>query len=149
MRIWSLFNFCSCFGSNCASKTLAKVIHSILTRLSLHAWCYKCFLPLVLCRTLRFVIILFCHTNNMSQGAGNLVDLMQHSMAKYGDNTGTRSLVKAVPAEKKCETYYAILGRQLGKWYCKVVKLKFICNPVLGLYCNCCLCILSLMEKEK
>ena len=57
----------------------------------------------------------FCHTNNMSQGAGNLVDLMQHSMAKYGDNTGTRSLVKAVPAEKKRETYYAILGRQLGK----------------------------------
>ena len=51
----------------------------------------------------------------MPQGAGNLVDLMQHSMAKYGDNTGTRSLVKAVPAEKKRETYYAILERQLGK----------------------------------
>ena len=64
---------------------------------------------------LRFVVNFFLHTNNMSQGAGNLVDLMQHSMAKYGDNTGTRSLVKAVPAEKKRETYYAILGRQLGK----------------------------------
>lgn len=90
-----------------------KVIGNLSLPDAISAFFHLCFVAHLEYPKVRYQF--FCHTNNMSQGAGNLVDLMQHSMAKYGDNTGTRSLVKAVSAEKKRETYYAILGRLLGK----------------------------------
>lgn len=62
-----------------------------------------------------FFHLAFCFDLKYPKAGETVADLLQRSVASYGDNSGTRTWKRKDTAEKKIEGFYSKLGRLMSK----------------------------------